>query len=645
MLTIFLSYSRKDGAEPTSRLREELVRAGFTVWRDIEDMRGGIDWKEQLAKVLHGVDVVLVLLTPESAVSPNVEWEWRTAKSLSKPIVPVLIFPCTVPEELQDLHYRDLSNPENYSLGLMGLIGDLSIVSRSEIETEKPADKSAVRPSVPLGTYSITQIAPPNIRPSDYSAEARALIEIRIDGNRDDFNQGEFINALAKALNIFPDSVRILDIAEGSVWLTIELPLDAAQTLYHVIGTGLLKTTPPPTPDNQATNIQFLGSRDEVIEKAISMFEETTGELFGQGEDLDWIRTPGAIGTRFQEAFEGLLKRAIFVELISSASGEYALETARKLEECGVSLSANWPLVHVFFKRYGHSRVLVSDKRRILIAFNAPFEQAQYFGLYLESVNIGGWLRLRHDRLKRSDDIIELETHIHRLEDYDHTIKTYQSLKERDDFVHKLIELIANAQETIVISSRRASWILDNTYGPQIVEALRSAFVSNGVGNVKILVSKNDKRSRNSARAYRALAEEVSQIRNVAPESILSVRYLKDFGQSRIAIVDRRHVLIAFPNVPNQVAEGEQQYIPYFVSEKRFADWLSRRFDAQWLASTPIGISSLQQMKRFPLDIWRFFRDKFPLQTLALLIAYLLWHFLGGVVTSGLDQMLNWLGI
>lgn len=645
MLTVFLSYSRNDGADATSRLREELGRAGFDVWRDIEDMRGGVNWKDQLGTVLKTIDVVLVLLTPQSTVSPNVEWEWRTAMSLSKPIIPVLIAPCTVPDELRDLHYRDLSHPDGYSLGLMGLIGDLSIVSRSETDAEKSVDKSEIRPSVPLGTYSITQIAPPNIRPSDYSADPRALIEIRVEENRDAFNEKDFINALSKALSINPDSVRVIDITEGSVWLTIELPLNAAQSLYHIIGTGLLKTTPSPTPDSKATNIRFLNSRDEVIQTAISMFEKTTRELFGKGEDLDWIRTPGTLGNRFQEAFENLLKRMVFVELISSASGEYALETARKLEECGASLKANWPLVQVFFKRYGHSRVLVSDRHRILIAFNAPFERAQYFGLYLESVNIGGWLRSRHDRLKRSDDIIELETHIHRLENYEHTIKTYQNLKERDDFVHKLIELIANAQDTVVISSRRASWILDDTYGPQIEEALKSALISNGVSNAKILVSKNDKRSRNSAKAYRALAEEVSRIRNVAPESILAVRYLKDFGQTRIAMVDRRHVLLAFPHTPNQAAEGEQQYIPYFVSEKRFADWLSRRFDAQWFTSIPIGISNWQQMRRFPLDIWCSFRDTLPLQTVALLMAYLLGHFYGGVVTSFLDEALKGLGI
>ena len=74
MLKIFLSYARKDGAAAAARLRTELERAGFTVWRDIEQMRGGRAWQEQLRAALREVDVVLVLLTPAAVKSKYVAW-------------------------------------------------------------------------------------------------------------------------------------------------------------------------------------------------------------------------------------------------------------------------------------------------------------------------------------------------------------------------------------------------------------------------------------------------------------------------------------------------------------------------------------------------------------------------------------------
>ncbi len=39
MPKIFLSYARADGKTAAIRLRSELQRAGFEVWRDIEDMQ------------------------------------------------------------------------------------------------------------------------------------------------------------------------------------------------------------------------------------------------------------------------------------------------------------------------------------------------------------------------------------------------------------------------------------------------------------------------------------------------------------------------------------------------------------------------------------------------------------------------------
>jgi hypothetical protein len=59
MLKIFLSYALEDGASVAEYLRQELEHADFYVWRDAENTRAGIDWKEQQIRALYGVDVVL----------------------------------------------------------------------------------------------------------------------------------------------------------------------------------------------------------------------------------------------------------------------------------------------------------------------------------------------------------------------------------------------------------------------------------------------------------------------------------------------------------------------------------------------------------------------------------------------------------
>ena len=122
---IFISYARKDGTLAAERLHKEMVSAGCSVWRDIESMQGGRVWKKQLREAIRKADAVLVLLTPEAVASKFVEWEWETAETLDKTIIPVLIQACDIPEEWQVLHYRDLSNESIYSKGLSSIIGDL----------------------------------------------------------------------------------------------------------------------------------------------------------------------------------------------------------------------------------------------------------------------------------------------------------------------------------------------------------------------------------------------------------------------------------------------------------------------------------------------------------------------------------------
>jgi len=125
MIQIFLSYARSDGLDAAARLRDELTGMGFAVWRDIEEMRGGLAWRKQLFQALSKVDAVLVLLTPGAVVSANVTWEWQRAQEMDQRMIPLLINPCDVPADLKTLHYHRLDEPAGYTLGLARLTRDL----------------------------------------------------------------------------------------------------------------------------------------------------------------------------------------------------------------------------------------------------------------------------------------------------------------------------------------------------------------------------------------------------------------------------------------------------------------------------------------------------------------------------------------
>ena len=127
---IFLSYAREDGNPAAERIRREMHSAGFSVWRDIENMQGGKEWKAQLRTALHQVEAIIVLLTPKSVESKYVEWELEMARMIDKPILPVLILDCDIPDELDRIHYRNLSIEQGYNQDLLLLIQDLNNLSR-----------------------------------------------------------------------------------------------------------------------------------------------------------------------------------------------------------------------------------------------------------------------------------------------------------------------------------------------------------------------------------------------------------------------------------------------------------------------------------------------------------------------------------
>lgn len=97
-MQLFLSYSRKDAAFALG-LARSLEALGHSVWIDTEDIvASGEDlWRRSIVNGIVGCDVLLLVLSPNSVTSQNVEREITVAAEEKKRIVPVVFRPCEIP--------------------------------------------------------------------------------------------------------------------------------------------------------------------------------------------------------------------------------------------------------------------------------------------------------------------------------------------------------------------------------------------------------------------------------------------------------------------------------------------------------------------------------------------------------------------
>lgn len=106
-LRVFISYSRQD-LEFADQLVAVLELYGFLTSVDRKGIHGAEKWEERLGQLILEADVVVFVLSPDSAISDVCVWEVEEAHRRGKRIVPVLCKPlddAQPPERLRDLNY------------------------------------------------------------------------------------------------------------------------------------------------------------------------------------------------------------------------------------------------------------------------------------------------------------------------------------------------------------------------------------------------------------------------------------------------------------------------------------------------------------------------------------------------------------
>jgi hypothetical protein len=143
---VFICYSRKD-EDFVLKLAANLKREGIPIWLDQWDIPTGANWNRTIEKALNECTRLLVVISPSSIDSDEVQSEWLSALDEKKIVVPILYQPCRIPFRLKPIQYidftlRSLDDERSLeqilnALGMTKSIQDMSLVQQereSEVE-------------------------------------------------------------------------------------------------------------------------------------------------------------------------------------------------------------------------------------------------------------------------------------------------------------------------------------------------------------------------------------------------------------------------------------------------------------------------------------------------------------------------------
>lgn len=118
--------------ESVHKLYQRLVGDGLNVWLDIERLKPGQDWQNEIRNAIFKCDLVLVCLSrgfDKQQGYRHEELKLALEKANFLPddeifIIPVRLEKCEMPESLRHLHRVDLFKPSGYKKLVSALRGD-----------------------------------------------------------------------------------------------------------------------------------------------------------------------------------------------------------------------------------------------------------------------------------------------------------------------------------------------------------------------------------------------------------------------------------------------------------------------------------------------------------------------------------------
>jgi hypothetical protein len=162
MPQLFISYSRVD--EPFARrLATSLSQMGANIWIDIRDIPAGMKWSSAIQQGLDVSEAMIVVISPSSMASQNVEDEWQYYRDRGKPVIPVLYQPAQLHYQLARLQYINF-HQQSYDLALSQLHSELW--RKGILLNTPPNAVTAQVPRAPIQPLAATAPSPGYTQPS-----------------------------------------------------------------------------------------------------------------------------------------------------------------------------------------------------------------------------------------------------------------------------------------------------------------------------------------------------------------------------------------------------------------------------------------------------------------------------------------------
>jgi len=89
MRHVFLSYCHDD-ADFAQILKEQITKAGFATWKDL-DLRAGDNWPAEIDDAIEGALAVVLVMSARAKASEYVGFEWAFALGAGVPVLPLLL--------------------------------------------------------------------------------------------------------------------------------------------------------------------------------------------------------------------------------------------------------------------------------------------------------------------------------------------------------------------------------------------------------------------------------------------------------------------------------------------------------------------------------------------------------------------------
>lgn len=156
MKKVFISYSRDDFAF-VDKLCHQLHKSQISYWIDRRDIQAGEDWSRAIDRGLELCDLMILIMSPSSITSKQVESEWKYFHSKHKPIIQIRMDPSIKGHhEINTLQNIDLDN-SNYQAvfdklahAISGALLNTNASQQTTSETGAHPDLGKTLPTAPI---------------------------------------------------------------------------------------------------------------------------------------------------------------------------------------------------------------------------------------------------------------------------------------------------------------------------------------------------------------------------------------------------------------------------------------------------------------------------------------------------------------